>query len=121
MGLLPQGRRLAVETEEARQSAIALISTGGAVLLGVLGERIQQAPAGRLGELFMLRCFELSEDRQNVRGVNGPGFRCLHDSDTGSIFSNVQTLQILGHSFKRQKLRFEFFDRFEDKAVQFNP
>ena len=120
-GLLPQSRRLAVEPEEAGQSTIALIGTGGAVLLGVLGERIQQAPAGRISEFFMTRLFELPEDRYHIARIDRSGLGRFDDGGTGNIILDVLNLQVFDHGFERQEIIFECVDGFHDQAVQLNP
>ena len=65
-GLLPEFRRLTIETEQSGQAAVALIGAGGTVLLRGLGEGVQQTPPGQFGELFMPGLFELLPDGQNI-------------------------------------------------------
>ena len=65
-GLLPQFRRLAVQSEEPGQAAIALVGAGGTVLLRGLGEGVQKTPPGRLRELLMPGMFEFIPDSQNI-------------------------------------------------------
>ena len=62
-GLLPEFRRFAVQSEQSGQTAVALVGTGGTVLLGGFGEGVQQAPPGRLGELLMPGMFRSEERR----------------------------------------------------------
>ena len=61
-GLLPQFRRLAVQSEEPGQAAVALVGSGWTVFLGGFGEGVQQTPPGRLRELLMPGMFELIPD-----------------------------------------------------------
>ena len=61
-GLFPQFRRLAVESEEPGQAPVALVGTGGTVLLGGFGEGVQQTPPGRLREFLMPGMFEFIPD-----------------------------------------------------------
>ena len=75
----PQLRFLTVQTEQASESAVADVGSSGAVLLGVLGERVEQAPSGRLGELLVAVLLKLAEDRHDVAAVDGSDLGGSHD------------------------------------------
>ena len=61
-GLLPQFRRLAVESKEPGQAAVTLVGAGGTVLLGGLGEGVQQTPPGRFRKLLVPGMLEFIPD-----------------------------------------------------------
>ena len=65
-GLLPQFRRFAVQSEQSGQTAVALVGTGGTVLLGGFGEGVQQTPPGRFRKLLVPGMFEFIPDGQNI-------------------------------------------------------
>ena len=60
----PEFRRFTVQSEQSGQAAVALVGTGGTVLLRGLGEGVQQTPPGRFGELLMPGMFECGSPRK---------------------------------------------------------
>ena len=94
-GLLPEFRRLAVQSEEPCQAAVALVGAGGTVLLRSLGEGVQQTPPGRLRELLMPGMFEFIPDGQNIARRNRLTFRRHHQRSTNFIIIEFIDLQFL--------------------------
>ena len=97
--LLPQLGAVAVQTEEARQSAVADISATGAVLLRVLGEGVEQAPPRRFHELVVAGLLELPEDRHDVAAVDGSDLCGTNDCGSGFVGFDLVKFQIFGEGF----------------------
>ena len=79
-GLLPQLRRVSVQSEQSGQTAVALVSTGGTVLFSGFGEGVQKTPPSRLRELLVPGMFEFIPDGQYITRRNRLTFRRHHQA-----------------------------------------
>ena len=95
----------AVQAERAVQREVAMIRALYGILLQGFCQRVHQAPAGRLCELFVGRLFKLAKDRDDVRRIDDAELGGSDDTAAGFIVVlQVGVLQLLADRFDSEEV-----------------